>query len=441
MKKDDASAARILLVDDNTRGLTARRMILADHGYGVETALSGEEAWEIFQKNRFDVVVTDLRMGGMDGVELIRWIRATDSPTGIILLSGFVDCLGMTAQSTGADELINKSNKEVPELLRAVEKAGHSPAPRKTFVRSAAPRGDSENQRGASGSCLLCAAGAGVALPLWPRRSARQESARTATAKAAPRKTAAAAPKPRSSRLTDVRRSHRGRMDENLDSARRIAQLIVIGFSGHPMNTRTREYRKFVHLVSQEHVGGLILVNVSNGRTVAKADPLEAASFINRMQRLAKVPLLVSGDFERGASMRVDATTVSRTPWRSPPRAIQRSRHRRRDHRQRSPRPRRPMAFFPDADVNNNPDNPIINIRSYGENPDDVSAFVIGIHRGCALRRPIARSDHRQTLPRSRRHRDRYASEPGHDHGRPDPARTDRVGALPGRDPERHGCQ
>jgi beta-N-acetylhexosaminidase len=90
----------------------------------------------------------------------------------------------------------------------------------------------------------------------------------------------------------------------------RIAQLIVIGFSGHPMNTRTRDYRKFVHLVSQEHVGGLILVNVYNGRTVAKADPLEAASFINRMQRAARIPLLVSADFERGASMRVDATTV-----------------------------------------------------------------------------------------------------------------------------------
>ena len=97
---------------------------------------------------------------------------------------------------------------------------------------------------------------------------------------------------------------------KTLTPRERIAQLIVIGFSGHPMNTRTSEYRKFVHLVSQEHVGGLILVNVSNGRTVAKADPLEAASFINRMQRLAKVPLLVSGDFERGASMRVDATTV-----------------------------------------------------------------------------------------------------------------------------------
>jgi beta-N-acetylhexosaminidase len=157
----------------------------------------------------------------------------------------------------------------------------------------------------------------------------------------------------------------------------RIAQLIVIGFSGHPMNTRTREYRKFVHLVSQEHVGGLILVNVTRGETVAKADPLEAASFINRMQRLARVPLLVSGDFERGASMRVDATTIfphamAFTASCDPSEA--------RIEGEITAREARALGvqwlFFPDADVNNNPDNPIINIRSYGENPADVSAFV-----------------------------------------------------------------
>src|SRR5580700_10461060 len=122
MKNDALPATRILLVDDNARGLTARKMILADHGYGVETALSGEEAWEIFQEHRFDVVVTDLRMGGIDGMELIRRIRATDVPARIILLSGFIDCLGLTAESSGADEVINKSNKEIPELLRAIRK-------------------------------------------------------------------------------------------------------------------------------------------------------------------------------------------------------------------------------------------------------------------------------------------------------------------------------
>jgi beta-N-acetylhexosaminidase len=157
----------------------------------------------------------------------------------------------------------------------------------------------------------------------------------------------------------------------------RIAQLIVIGFNGHPMNTRTREYRKFVHLVSLEHVGGLILVNVSNGRTVAKADPLEAASFINRMQRLAKIPLLVSADFERGASMRVDATTIfphamAFTASRDPKEALIEGEITAREARALGVQ----WLFFPDADVNNNPDNPIINIRSYGENPGDVSAFV-----------------------------------------------------------------
>jgi beta-N-acetylhexosaminidase len=157
----------------------------------------------------------------------------------------------------------------------------------------------------------------------------------------------------------------------------KIAQLVVIGFNGHPMNTRTKAYRKFVHLVEQEQVGGLILVNVSNGRTTAKADPLEAASFINRMQRLAKIPLMVSGDFERGASMRVDATTpfphaMAFTASRDPEEA--------RIEGEITAREARALGvqwlFFPDADVNNNPDNPIINIRSYGENPADVSSFV-----------------------------------------------------------------
>ncbi len=169
----------------------------------------------------------------------------------------------------------------------------------------------------------------------------------------------------------------------SMTSREKIAQLIVIGFSGHPMNTRTREYRKFVHLVSGEHVGGMILVNVSNGRTVAKADPLEAAAFINHMQRLSRVPLLVSADFERGASMRVDATTVfphamAFTASRDPAEARLEGAVTAKEARALGVQ----WLFFPDADVNNNPDNPIINIRSYGENPDDVSAFVSAFIQG-----------------------------------------------------------
>src|SRR4051794_35724156 len=51
----------------------------------------------------------------------------------------------------------------------------------------------------------------------------------------------------------------------------RIAQLVVVPFNGHPINTRSRQYQKFIHLVSREHVGGLILVNVAGGRITAKA--------------------------------------------------------------------------------------------------------------------------------------------------------------------------
>lgn len=143
MKNDDAFCAKVLLVDDNHRGLTARELILKDNGYNVATALSGEEAWEAFQKQQFDIVVTDLRMNGIDGLELIRRIRAADTPTSIILLSSFIDCLGLTAKTSGADEMINKSNKEIPELLRAVKKLTARPRRR----RAASQRGRARDSK------------------------------------------------------------------------------------------------------------------------------------------------------------------------------------------------------------------------------------------------------------------------------------------------------
>jgi CheY-like chemotaxis protein len=145
MKKEEARPVRVLLVDDNVHGLTARKMILLDHGYEVETAQSGEEAWEIFQIHQFDVVVTDLRMGGIDGVEVIRRIRASGSPARIILLSGFAGCLGLTEKSTGADELVLKSSKEVPELLRAIGKL--SVTPRRKPPANAAPSSGTSSRR------------------------------------------------------------------------------------------------------------------------------------------------------------------------------------------------------------------------------------------------------------------------------------------------------
>jgi len=162
----------------------------------------------------------------------------------------------------------------------------------------------------------------------------------------------------------------------------KIAQLVVIPFNGHPFR-RSRDSAKFMNLVTKEHVGGLILVNLANGKIVAKADPLQTATFINRMQQLSKVPLIVAGDFERGASMRVEGTTIfphamAFTASGDPNEA--------RIEGEITAKESRAMGFqwlfYPDADVNNNPDNPIINIRSFGEDPAAVSRFVSGFIEG-----------------------------------------------------------
>jgi beta-N-acetylhexosaminidase len=162
-----------------------------------------------------------------------------------------------------------------------------------------------------------------------------------------------------------------------------VAQLVFIPFFGTSPNSRSREYRKFVRLIHDTKVGGLVLVNYANGRTTQKAEPYALAAFLNRMQRMAKTPLMVSADFERGASMRVNDTTpfphaMAFGAAGDPEFA--------RYEGQVTAREARAVGvewvFFPVADVNNNPDNPVINTRSFGENPQAVSALVAAFIEG-----------------------------------------------------------
>jgi len=147
----------------------------------------------------------------------------------------------------------------------------------------------------------------------------------------------------------------------------KAAQLVMISFTGRSISTRTKEYRKFVHLIRDVRVGGLILVNVAQGRLVQRAEPHEMASFLNRLQRMSRMPLLVSGDFERGASMRLNYTTVFPHAMAF---AAAGEPALTRYEGEVTARESRAVGvqwiFYPDADVNNNPDNPIINIRSFG---------------------------------------------------------------------------
>ena len=125
MKTTPASAnngATILLVDDNPHGLVARRTVLQELGYVIHTGASGAEALELLNRHKVDLVITDFRMPNMDGVELITRMRQLRSDLPIILLSGFVEPLGLTEQSTGADIVLSKSAGEVGFLIRSVRR-------------------------------------------------------------------------------------------------------------------------------------------------------------------------------------------------------------------------------------------------------------------------------------------------------------------------------
>jgi CheY-like chemotaxis protein len=122
MKPYPLQDKKILLVDDNEDGLLVRRLLLEELGYEVEVAGSGETGLKLVEKTSFDVVVTDFRMPEMDGIEFIKRARAVRPAIRTILLSGFVDPLGLNEENTGADAVIPKSSNEAAHLTRSVKR-------------------------------------------------------------------------------------------------------------------------------------------------------------------------------------------------------------------------------------------------------------------------------------------------------------------------------
>lgn len=115
-------SGRILLLDDNSLGLSARRSVLEELGHKVLTSGAPHEALELCGKQRFDVVVTDYKMPKMNGVEFISRLRKQQPAVGVILISGFTDTLGLNETNTGADVVIQKSSNEVSHLIRSVNR-------------------------------------------------------------------------------------------------------------------------------------------------------------------------------------------------------------------------------------------------------------------------------------------------------------------------------
>src|ERR1700722_1914685 len=165
----------------------------------------------------------------------------------------------------------------------------------------------------------------------------------------------------------------------------RVAQLIVGTCYGDAPATKSAEYQKYRHWVHDLHIGGFIVANRIDHGAVPNAEPHAMALFLNQMQKMSKTPLLVAADLERGASMRV--TGGAQFPYNmayGAGRDLDATRY----EGLATARQARAIGvhwiFAPVADVNNNPENPVINIRSYGESAEEVAqnvaAYIDGAH-------------------------------------------------------------
>ena len=165
----------------------------------------------------------------------------------------------------------------------------------------------------------------------------------------------------------------------------RIAQLILGAATADPEASTSADSEKYKHWIRDLHIGGLIINNsVLNGQS-RSAEEFALPVFLNRMQKLSKIPLLVGADFERAASYRVsDAIRFPYNMAYGAANDLAASRFEGLEAAREARALGVHWIFAPDSDVNSNPDNPIINIRSYGEDPDAVSrhvaAFIDGAH-------------------------------------------------------------
>lgn len=173
----------------------------------------------------------------------------------------------------------------------------------------------------------------------------------------------------------------------------KVGQLVMPRTDSTFLSTDSDEFERLRGLVVDRHVGGIILfggsepvpgvlLNPTYGPTIL-GDPLSAASTLNHLQALARVPLLAAGDFEFGLGMRIRGATTF-------PRAMafgavgdaslveQAARATADEMRAIGVH----VNFAPVADVNNNARNPVINTRSFGEDPARVAAFVAAAVRG-----------------------------------------------------------
>lgn len=166
----------------------------------------------------------------------------------------------------------------------------------------------------------------------------------------------------------------------------KVGQLISVGVNATFLNQDSDAFRTLKRNIEEHKVGGIILF---------RGPVYESVILMNRMQQLARYPLLISADLEAGAGMRFDDTV--NFPWNMAVAATGNPDFARRQG-EITAREARAMGvhqiFAPVVDVNNNAANPVINVRSYGEDPADVARFGVAFTEGAQSAGAIATAKH-----------------------------------------------
>ncbi|MGD2269567.1 MAG: response regulator [Desulfobacterales bacterium] len=115
---------KILVIDDEEPTLFMFRLFLDAYGYSVFTAEKGSDGLEIFKREKPAIVLTDIKMPGIDGLAVLQQIKEMDPNTQVIVITGHGDTdLAQKALESGAVGFIHKPiNKEVlDEALKRAE--------------------------------------------------------------------------------------------------------------------------------------------------------------------------------------------------------------------------------------------------------------------------------------------------------------------------------
>jgi beta-N-acetylhexosaminidase len=167
----------------------------------------------------------------------------------------------------------------------------------------------------------------------------------------------------------------------------KIGQLFVYPATGRFMNEESAEYRALVHQVRDNRVGGILWYLLSDVSETARLD--------RRLQAIARRPLLIAADLEAGVGMRFLDTTS--WPWPMAVAATGDPSFAEREGRIVAEEARSlgvNQLYAPVADVNVDPANPAINVRSYGEDPETVGRFVAAFVRGVQSGGVLATAKH-----------------------------------------------